>query len=34
MSYRHRDDFDAGSLHYEHLPVLGRAIARLKRRLG
>ena len=34
MNYRHRDDFDAGALHYEHLPVLGREIAWLKRRLG
>ncbi|WP_285419430.1 nuclear transport factor 2 family protein [Pseudomonas sp. efr-133-TYG-5] len=32
--YRHRDYFDAGALLYEHLPVLGRAIAWLKRRLG
>lgn len=32
--YRHRDYFDAGSLIYEHLPVLGRAIAWLKRRMG
>lgn len=28
--YRHRDYFDAGALLYEHLPVLGRAIAWLK----
>lgn len=32
--YRHRDYFDAGALLYEHLPVLGRAIAWLKRRKG
>jgi hypothetical protein len=32
--YRHRDYFDAGALIYEHLPVLGRAIAWLKRRMG
>ena len=32
--YRHRDYFDAGALLYEHVPVLGRAIAWLKRRLG
>lgn len=32
--YRHRDYFDAGALLYEHLPVLGRAIAWLKRRMG
>ncbi|QHF41154.1 transcriptional regulator [Pseudomonas sp. S34] len=34
MNYRHRDYFDAGALLYEHLPVLSRAIAWLKRRLG
>jgi hypothetical protein len=34
MSYRHRDYFDAGALLYEHLPVLGRVIAWLKRRMG
>ncbi|WP_130926397.1 nuclear transport factor 2 family protein [Pseudomonas sp. Sample_14] len=32
--YRHRDYFDAGALLYEHLPILGRAIAWLKRRMG
>ncbi|MGC5703510.1 nuclear transport factor 2 family protein [Pseudomonas sp. NFXW11] len=32
--YRHRDYFDAGALLYEHLPLLGTAIAWLKRRLG
>jgi len=32
--YCHRDYFDAGALLYEHLPVLGRAIAWLKRRMG
>lgn len=32
--YRHRDYFDAGALLYEHLPILGRVIAWLKRRLG
>jgi hypothetical protein len=32
--YRHRDYFDAGALLYEHLPVLGRAISWLKRRMG
>ncbi|HBZ95817.1 MULTISPECIES: nuclear transport factor 2 family protein [unclassified Pseudomonas] len=32
--YRHRDYFDAGALLYEHLPVLGRVIAWLKRRLA
>jgi hypothetical protein len=32
--YRHRDYFDAGAMLYEHLPVLGRAIAWLKRRMG
>lgn len=34
MSYRYRDYLDAGALFYEYLPVLGRAIAWLKRRLG
>ena len=32
--YRHRDYFDAGALLYEHLPLLGRLIAWLKRRLA
>lgn len=32
--YRHRDYFDAGALLYEHLPLVGRAIAWLKRRMG
>ena len=32
--YRHRDYFDAGSLLYEHLPLLGSAIRWLKRRLA
>lgn len=32
--YRHRDYFDAGALLYEHLPVFGRVIAWLKRRLA
>ncbi len=32
--YRHRDYFDAGSLLYEHLPLLGTAIRWLKRRLA
>ncbi len=32
--YRHRDYFDAGALLYEHLPLLGRVIAWLKRRLA
>ena len=32
--YRHRDYFDAGALLYEHLPILGRVIAWLKRRMG
>lgn len=32
--YRHRDYFDAGALLYEHLPVFGRLIAWLKRRLA
>lgn len=32
--YQHRDYFDAGALLYEHLPILGRAIAWLKGRLA
>lgn len=32
--YRHRDYFDAGALLYEHLPLMGRIIAWLKRRLA
>jgi hypothetical protein len=32
--YCHREYFDAGALHYEQLPVLGRAMAWLKRRMG
>ena len=32
--YRHIDYYDAGALLYEHLPVLGRIIAWLKRRLA
>lgn len=32
--YRHRDYFDAGALLYEHLPIVGRIIAWLKRRMG
>ncbi|WP_339487784.1 nuclear transport factor 2 family protein [Pseudomonas sp. EL_65y_Pfl2_R95] len=32
--YQHRDYFDAGSLLYEHLPVMGRVIAWLKGRLA
>lgn len=31
--YYHRDYFDAGAMLYEHLPVMGRVIAWLKRRL-
>lgn len=31
---QHRDYFDAGALLYEHLPLMGSAIAWLKRRLG
>jgi len=30
----HRDYFDLGAMLYEHLPVLGRVIGHLKRRLG
>ncbi|WP_010484317.1 nuclear transport factor 2 family protein [Pseudomonas sp. S9] len=32
--YQHRDYFDAGSLLYEHLPVLGTVISWLKGRLS
>ena len=32
--YRHRDYFDAGALLYEHVPLLGRVIHWLKRRMG
>lgn len=32
--YQHRDYFDAGALLYEHLPLMGRLIAWLKRRLA
>ncbi|RMQ45518.1 hypothetical protein ALQ04_03744 [Pseudomonas cichorii] len=32
--YRHRDYFDAGALLYEHLPIMGRLIAWLKKRLA
>lgn len=32
--YQHQDFFDAGALLYEHLPIMGRAIAWLKRRLA
>ncbi len=33
VSY-HRDYFDAGAMLYEHIPVLGFVIGKLKRRLG
>ncbi len=32
--YYHRDYFDMGAMLYEHLPLLGRIIQRLKQRLG
>ncbi|OPA93091.1 transcriptional regulator [Pseudomonas fluorescens] len=32
--FHHRDYFDAGALLYEHLPVLGRVVRWLKRRMG
>lgn len=32
--YYHRDYYDAGSLLYEHLPLLGFTIRRLKKRIG
>lgn len=32
--YYHRDYFDMGAMVYEHLPLLGRIIQRIKQRLG
>ncbi len=32
--YYHRDYYDAGSMLYEHLPLMGFAIRRLKKRIG
>jgi hypothetical protein len=32
--YRHHDYFDAGALLYEHLPLMGPAVAWLKRRMA
>ena len=32
--YYHRDYFDMGAMIYEHLPILGRVINKIKRRLG
>lgn len=32
--YYHRDYFDAGSMLYEHLPLLGAAIRYIKKRIG
>lgn len=32
--FQHRDFFDAGAMIYEHLPVMGRVIRWLKRRLA
>ena len=32
--YYHRDYFDMGAMLYEHLPLLGRIVFRLKQRLG
>lgn len=32
--YYHRDYFDAGSMLYEHLPLLGAAIRYVKKRIG
>ncbi len=32
--YYHRDYFDMGAMLYEHLPLLGRIILKLKQRLG
>lgn len=32
--YYHRDYFDMGAMVYENIPLLGRVIARIKKRLG
>ncbi|MEB0041177.1 MULTISPECIES: nuclear transport factor 2 family protein [unclassified Pseudomonas] len=32
--YQHRDFFDAGAMLYEHVPIMGRAISWLKRRVA
>ena len=32
--YFHRDYFDLGAMLYEHLPLLGRIVSSIKRRLG
>ncbi len=32
--YYHRDYYDAGSMVYEHLPLMGFAIRRIKKRMG
>ena len=32
--YYHRDYFDMGAMLYEHLPLIGRIIQRIKQRLG
>lgn len=32
--YYHRDYFDMGAMLYEHLPLLGRIVLKLKQRLG
>ena len=32
--YYHRDYFDMGAMLYEHLPLLGRIVQRIKKRLG
>lgn len=32
--YYHRDYYDAGSMLYEHLPLMGFAIRRVKKRIG
>ncbi len=34
MVHYHRDYFDLGALVYEHVPLLGRCIATIKKRLG
>lgn len=32
--YYHRDYFDAGSMLYEHIPVMGYAIRKIKKKMG
>lgn len=34
MAFYHRDYFDLGAMLYEHIPLLGRLVTSIKRRLG